>query len=368
MSRWSEDQANTWWAKQPWVCGFNYLPSTAVNFLEMWHPDTFHRKIIARELEWASQIGFNAVRFNLHYLVWKNDREGLIDRLSWLIQTAGNFGISSVPCLFDDCGFGGSEPEYGHQPEPLQGVHNSRAVASPGRAMLFDQSEWDGFQAYVQDIIASFRTDENVLFWDLYNEPGNRMIFTEGSFKTYEPDTSEVSLALLMDCFDWARSQDPTQPLSVAVWMTAVPGSGDDHFASEIEKFALNLSDVVTFHSYQGKETLKDVIAKLEQRNRPVLCTEWMARPIGSTILDLLPSFASQNVGCFQWGLVKGRTQTNLPWPSDLVEANGGRADRSVWFHDLIDDRGVPYDPSEVSLIGSLTSATNQQRTATRTT
>ena len=106
MSRWSEDQANTWWAKQPWVCGFNYLPSTAVNFLEMWHPDTFHRKIIARELEWASQIGFNAVRFNLQYLVWKNDREGLIDRLSWLIQTAGNFGISSVPCLFDDCGFG----------------------------------------------------------------------------------------------------------------------------------------------------------------------------------------------------------------------------------------------------------------------
>ena len=67
-------------------------------------------------------------------------------------------------------------------------------------------------------------------------------------------------------------------------------------------------------------------------------------------------------------GIVKGRTQTNLPWPSDLVEANGGRADRSVWFHDLIDDRGVPYDPSEVSLIGSLTSATNQQRTTTRTT
>lgn len=364
MSRWSEEQANTWWAKQSWVCGFNYLPSTAVNFLEMWHRDTFDRVTIERELKWASEIGFNAVRFNLHYLVWKHDREGMIDRLSWLIRTAGNLGIGSVPCLFDDCGFGGAEPEYGHQPEPIPGVHNSRAVASPGRALLFDQSEWGGFQGYVRDIIASFRTDTNVLFWDLYNEPGNRMIFTDEGSKTYEPDTSEVSLALVIDCFGWARLMDPVQPLSVAAWMTAGPGSGDDHYASKIDQLALDLSDIVTFHAYSGKNTLDDVIAMLGRNNRPMLCTEWMARPIGSTIRDHLPSFAENNVGCFQWGLVKGRTQTNLPWPSDLVEAHGGTADRSVWFHDLVDERGVPYDPSEVSLIGSLRSGTDQQKTA----
>ena len=76
-----------------------------------------------------------------------------------------------------------------------------------------------------------------------------------------------------------------------------------------------------------------------------------MARPIGSRIADQLVLFQSQNVGCFQWGLVKGRTQTHLPWPAELVAQHGGTADRSVWFHDLLDTDGTPYDPAETDLI-----------------
>jgi hypothetical protein len=39
--RWSEADANAWWRARPWLCGFNFLPSTAVNFIEMWHGDSF---------------------------------------------------------------------------------------------------------------------------------------------------------------------------------------------------------------------------------------------------------------------------------------------------------------------------------------
>ena len=37
MEKWSSASIHDWWNDNPWPCGFNYLPSTAVNFLEFWH-------------------------------------------------------------------------------------------------------------------------------------------------------------------------------------------------------------------------------------------------------------------------------------------------------------------------------------------
>ena len=39
--RWTEAQAKAWYAAQPWPVGANFLPSTAINELEMWQADTF---------------------------------------------------------------------------------------------------------------------------------------------------------------------------------------------------------------------------------------------------------------------------------------------------------------------------------------
>lgn len=351
MTRWTPRQALDWWAQTGWICGFNFLPSTAVNFLEMWHKDTFDRKTIERELGWAANLGFNALRVNLHYLVWKHDRDGLVDRLDWLMTTASDLGLLTVPCFFDDCGFGGSEPIYGPQPDPIPEVHNSRAVASPGRAALLDGSEWDGYEAYVRTIIRTFASDTRILFWDLYNEPGNRMVFGPDSSETYSPDFSHQSLALMQDSFGWARSECPEQPLTVAAWVTPLPGSDDEPYQTEIDQAALSLSDIVTFHAYWDSANVQRFIAHLSQLGRPMLCTEWMARPVGSRIDDQLSVFRSGNVGCFQWGLVKGRTQTYLPWPADLLVQHGGVADRSVWFHDLVDEHGNAYDPKETAYL-----------------
>ena len=201
MNRWSEADANAWWAAHPWICGFNFLPSSAVNFLEMWHVDTFDRETIERELTWASAIGYNAFRVNLQYLIWKHDRDGLLERLDWIMGVAHRLGIATVPCLFDDCEFGGDQPTYGPQLEPLLEVHNSRAVASPGRAALFNKNEWAGFEAYVRDVVSAFRSDDRILFWDLYNEPGNRMIFDASGYRIFEPDTTDASCLLMQSSF-----------------------------------------------------------------------------------------------------------------------------------------------------------------------
>lgn len=362
MERWTVTRAKAWRAERPWICGFNFLPSTAVNIIEMWHPETFDRPGVERELAWASGIGFNALRFNLHYLVWKHDRDGLLDRLDQVMGVAERLGMAAVPCLFDDCGFGGAEPVYGPQPPPVPGVHNSRAVASPGRAALLEKAGWGGFEAYVRDLVGVFRTDRRILFWDLYNEPGNRMIFTPDGARVHEPDIAQASHALMVAAFGWARSQAPDQPLTVGAWTTPPPGVADPPYRTGIDRAALRLSDVITFHAYWDTAHVERFIDHLARRGRPLFCTEWMARPIRSTVRGQLGLFHRRDVGCFQWGLVRGRTQTDLPWPAELIEAHGGHADRSMWFHDILKPDGRPYDAAEIGTITSLTAGTAGQR------
>ncbi len=53
------------WQKQHgYRAGFNYIPSSACNQIEMFHPTTFPFQIerADKELEWASTVGFNAAR------------------------------------------------------------------------------------------------------------------------------------------------------------------------------------------------------------------------------------------------------------------------------------------------------------------
>src|SRR5246127_4931620 len=71
--RWSEQAARDWYAKQPWIVGSNYIPSTAINELEMWQADTFDLPRIDLELEWAHSLGMNTMRVFLHHLFWQED-------------------------------------------------------------------------------------------------------------------------------------------------------------------------------------------------------------------------------------------------------------------------------------------------------
>jgi hypothetical protein len=52
-ARWTAEQACRWYERQPWLVGCNFLPSTAVNDVEMWQQETFDPATIDRELGWA---------------------------------------------------------------------------------------------------------------------------------------------------------------------------------------------------------------------------------------------------------------------------------------------------------------------------
>lgn len=54
---------------------------------------------------------------------------------------------------------------------------------------------------------------------------------------------------------------------------------------------------------------------------RPVMNTEYMARPTGSTFGAIMPWAKQNNVGAINWGFVRGKTQTYLPWDSWCVRA-----------------------------------------------
>ena len=354
-SRWTTAQANDWWQAQPWPVGCNFLPSSAVNFLEMWRAETFDRPTIARELDWAADIGMNAIRTNLHFLVWKHDRAGLLARFDWFVQTAAERGLSVMPVLFDDCGFGGAEPVWGPQPDPVAGIHNSRAVASPGRDAVMHRAQWPEFGVYLQDMITAHRDDARILAWDLYNEPGNRMVFSEnGGFSEYDPALAAHSQALMAACFAWARAVGPSQPLTVAAWRTPKLGQDVPAFDDPIDRQAIALSDIVSFHAYCDLAHARKYLDQLAVHGRPVLITEWMARTIGSTITDQLPLYHDQRVGAYCWGLVKGRTQTDQPWPADLEALHGLVQAPGLWFHDLLWPDGRAYDPAELDVLAEL--------------
>ena len=55
--RWTPERANEWYAAQLWLVGCNYIPSSAINQLEMFQAATFDPTTIDRELGWARGLG-----------------------------------------------------------------------------------------------------------------------------------------------------------------------------------------------------------------------------------------------------------------------------------------------------------------------
>src|ERR1700723_4783463 len=79
--RWSAQKANDWYKQQPWLVGANFIPSNAINQLEMFQAATFDPAINDKELGMAESIGMNTVRVFLQDQVWQQDPQGFKQRL-----------------------------------------------------------------------------------------------------------------------------------------------------------------------------------------------------------------------------------------------------------------------------------------------
>ena len=316
--QWPKEKAAQWYAAKAWPVGCNFIPSTAINQLEMWQAETFDSATIDRELSWAQDIGLNTMRVFLHDLAYQADPPGFKQRMNIFLGIASKHGIRIAFVIFDDCW--NENPKIGTQPKPIPGVHNSGWVQSPSVKTVNDSSQWGRLEVYVKDILNTFSTDQRILFWDLYNEPGNSNQKTK-------------TLPLLMKVYEWARQANPSQPLTSGVWWNT----------KEITKFQEEASDIITFHDYKDAAALATTIKHLKKLNRPLICTEWMARTRNSLVQTNLPVFKREGVGCINWGFVSGKTQTIYPWGSKPSDK-----EPPLWFHDLLRKDGSPYKPDEI--------------------
>jgi hypothetical protein len=344
-TRWSAKAANAWYAKEPWLVGSNYLPADAINELEMWQADTFDAKRIDLELGWAQSLGMTTMRVFLHDLMWQ-DPAGAKQRIDTFLGIAAKHHIKPLFVLFDSCW--DPNPKLGPQRAPRPGVHNSGWMQSPGGAALLDQSQYPRLKAYVEGVVGAFAKDNRILGWDVWNEPDNTNQSSYGEPK----NKVELVQALLPQVFAWARSQHPKQPLTSGVWHD-IPAE-PDHIPP-MAKIQLALSDVISFHSYDPADKFGAEVKWLQQYGRPILCTEYMARPRGSTFDAILPIAKADKVAAINWGFVAGKSQTYFPWDSwqhPYVEHPP-----AVWFHDIFHENGEPYRPEETAFIRKITGA-----------
>ncbi len=352
--KWSVEEANQWYQTQPWLRGCNFIPSTAINQLEMWQVETFDLETIDRELGWAADLGLNAMRVYLHDLVWFQDPVGFKERIDQYLDVSERHDIKTIFVLFDDCWH--DNPTLGVQPDPRPGVHNSGWVKGPGTKVLNNSSEWGRLEEYVKDIVGTYGNDERVVIWDLYNEPGNNFLVSLKLpvFLRYTILIGKLikhllvpgpTKRLLYQAFSWARDVNPSQPLTAGLYFLR------PFLGAKLNSICLDLSDIVSFHSYFNLEETEKVITDLELSDRPMVCTEYLARGEGNTFEAIMPLFKNKKIGAINWGLVAGKTQTMYSWED--YYPNGEEPPR--WFHDILRADGMPYKQEEKSFIQEIT-------------
>ncbi|MBD1393254.1 glycoside hydrolase family 2 TIM barrel-domain containing protein [Mucilaginibacter glaciei] len=322
---WTPAKANAWYAQHKWMSGADFIPSTAINQLEMWQADTFDPTTIDRELGYAEGIGFNTMRVFLYSLAWQQDKAGFKKRVDQYLAIAAKHHIQTMFVFFDDCWNAGAK--VGLQPAPKTGVHNSGWLQDPGNRER-NAGENALLEAYVKDVLTTFKHDKRILLWDLYNEPGNS-------------GKKDASMGLLANVFNWARAVNPDQPVSAGLW---------DWGFEKLNAYQASNSDIITYHDYTDEKSHLKTIQLLKTHGKPLICTEYMARTRGSHFSNIMPMLKQEHVGALNWGFVMGKTNTIYAWDNPMPDGT----EPKEWFHDIFRKDGTPYKTDEVELIKKL--------------
>jgi len=324
--KWTKEKADKWYADHKWMSGANFIPSTAINQLEMWQEATFDTTTIDKELGYAQSVGFNTMRVFLHSIAYKADAKGFKNRIDKYLEIANKHGIKTMFVFFDDCW--SPTGAIGKQPEPKTGIHNSGWLQDPGFPASVDRANDKELEVYVKDILTAFGKDKRILLWDLYNEPGNS-------------GKGDKSVMLLKNVFKWAREANPSQPLSAGLWNWSF---------AELNTIQAQNSDIITYHFYEALDDHQRIINLLRTHDRPMICTEYMARTKNNSFFNHMALLKKENIGAINWGLVAGKTNTIFAWDTPIT--TGGEPD--VWFHDIFRKDGTPYRQDEVNVIKKL--------------
>jgi hypothetical protein len=380
--RWTEEKAWEWFDKQPWLVGTNFISSSAINQLEFWQEETFDPELIDKELGLSASIGMNTHRVFLHDLLWQQDSIGFMSRIDKFLEISHKNGMKILFVFFDDVWY--PLPKLGKQPEPIPNVHNSGWVQSPGAKILYDSLSHYKLESYVKGVIRKFANDDRILGWDLYNEPGQKGIashniskeraielykkigieINDSNYSKYnlnQIDPKEIkqkhTLSLLKKTVKWAREVNPSQPLTIGIYEWDIKWDNINNL-SELNRFILNSSDIISFHSYGSKNEVLMRVKQLKNYRRPLLCTEYIAREYENTFQNVLPIFGDNKIGAYNWGLVSGKTNTIYPWKSwDSTYTSPPMR----WHHDIFYQNGEPFSTEETEFIKNSIFSENKQ-------
>jgi hypothetical protein len=343
--RWSEEKAWKWHQENGWMAGTNFNPSTAINQLEFFQEESFDMETIDRELSWSAELGMKMHRVYLHNLLWDQDSLGFINRINAYLETADKYQIKTMLVLLDDVWH--PVPKLGKQPDPTPFVHNSGWVQAPGAAILGDSLRHDELKNYIKGVISHFAEDKRVVAWDLYNEPDN--VANQPEYAELEvKDKYTYTFALLKKVVRWAREVNPSQPSTIGVWKGDHSLWGNPQALRPLERFMIENSDVISFHSYDNLQVTREKVEELKKYNRPIICTEYLARENGSTFEDILPMFKENEIHAVNWGFVSGKTNTIFPWsswskPFDSIP--------KIWHHDIYRTDKSSFSEEEIALL-----------------
>ena len=347
--RWSEEKAWEWKEENGWMVGTNFNPSTSVNQLEFWQEETFDIETIKRELNWSAELGMNLHRVYLHNLLWDQDSLGLLKRMENYLKIADSNDIKTLFVLLDDCWH--PLPKPGKQLDPIPFVHNSQWVQAPGAYILGDSLRHIEVKNYIKGVVTHFADDQRVIGWDLYNEPGNLNAGVPGYDEFEVKENKDIyTLSLLKKAFKWVREVNPSQPITTSVWKA---DGKDKNWSkldslSDLSQFTILNSDIISFHTYGNIGEMKLRINQLKKYNRPILCTEYLARGQGSTFQAMLPLLKEEQVSAINWGFVAGKTNTLFPWSSWEEEFDSLP---KIWHHDIFLPDKTPYDQNEIDFL-----------------
>lgn len=348
--RWSKEKAWDWYDKQPWLVGANFNPSSSINQLELWQADTFDPETIDRELKWSADLGMNLHRVYLHNLLWEQDSLGFLKRLDKYLGIADSHDIKTMFVLLDDVWH--PIPKLGKQPEPIPHVHNSGWVQAPGAEILGDTTRHIEVKNYIKGVLKHFANDDRVLLWDVYNEPDN-VAGQPGRIKLEVKNKQVYSFKLLKKVMQWSREINPSQPLTSGIWRGNIDHWGVLDSLPPVDRYMIEHSDVISFHAYDGD--MADVRKKIEALKtfeRPMLCTEYVARGGGNTFETVMPILKEHKIAAINWGFVSGKSNTIYPWKSwDSTFTT----EPKIWHHDILRKNGTPFSESEVLFIKEIT-------------
>lgn len=342
--QYSKEKAWEWYNKQPWIRGFGSYPSNCVNTIAMWqkykHEEVFEQ--IDKELALAKETGFNAVRAFFRFEIWLYEHDTFMQYLDEYFEIADKHGLKIMLVLGNDCSvaksrwkpveFGEQKIDWGYH-SGIKGGQHAGDYKDAGY-LLYDEPEYqEKFFEMVDELAKKYKDDNRLQIWDVWNEIGNS-------------NRKELSVKTMERTFEILRENKVSQPLTADAWNFNAP-------LSSYEKKALDLSDVITFHYYGPLDKMVVILDKLKRDyDRPIICNEWLNRIEKNDVEIMYPLFYLNRIGCYNWGLVQGFSQTFEPHGGHFLwQEKEPTLDLSRWMHDLYRFNGYPYIPKEIETL-----------------